>query len=138
MLSSAAISTSHSGEPAKSRPEVLAIVTPFYLLFAASIVPVLVYLALRQFAEAMGHPWVPMFIMLAGVGLNALLNWIFIYGRLGMPALGLSDAADPLVEVMNRKLTLMRRACAKFPTTTRAFLIAKSWCVCWVSRLGVC
>jgi hypothetical protein len=27
----------------------------------------------------------------------------------GMPALGLSDAADPLVEVMNRKLTLMRR-----------------------------
>ena len=27
----------------------------------------------------------------------------------GMPALGLSDAADPLVEVMNRKLLLMRR-----------------------------
>ena len=27
----------------------------------------------------------------------------------GMPALGLSDAADPLVDVMNRKLTLMRR-----------------------------
>ena len=27
----------------------------------------------------------------------------------GMPALGMSDAADPLVEVMNRKLTLMRR-----------------------------
>ena len=27
----------------------------------------------------------------------------------GMPALGLSDAADTLVEVMNRKLTLMRR-----------------------------
>jgi hypothetical protein len=27
----------------------------------------------------------------------------------GMPALGLSDAPDPLVEVMNRKLTLMRR-----------------------------
>lgn len=73
-------------------PEVLAIVTPFYLLFAASIVPVLVYLALRQFAEAMGHPWVPMFIMLAGVGLNALLNWVFIYGHLGAPALGLTGA----------------------------------------------
>jgi len=27
----------------------------------------------------------------------------------GMPALGMSDVADPLVEVMNRKLTLMRR-----------------------------
>lgn len=74
-------------------PEVLAIVTPFYLMIAASITPVLVYLVLRQFAEAMGRPWVPMFIMLAGVGLNALLNWVFIYGHLGVPALGLTGAA---------------------------------------------
>jgi MATE family multidrug resistance protein len=73
-------------------PEVIAIVTPFYLLFAASLVPVLVYLALRQFAEAMGHPWAPMVIMLLGVGLNALLNWVFIYGNLGAPALGLTGA----------------------------------------------
>jgi MATE family multidrug resistance protein len=73
-------------------PEVVAIVTPFYLLFAASFTPVLIYLALRQFAEAMGHPWAPMFIMLAGVALNALLNWIFIFGHLGAPALGLTGA----------------------------------------------
>ena len=73
-------------------PEVLAIVKPFYLLFAASITPVLIYLVLRQFAEAMGHPWAPMFIMLGGVGLNALLNWVFIYGNLGLPALGLTGA----------------------------------------------
>ncbi len=73
-------------------PEVLAMVKPFYLLFAASITPVLIYLVLRQFAEAMGHPWAPMFIMLGGVGLNALLNWVFIYGNLGLPALGLTGA----------------------------------------------
>jgi MATE family multidrug resistance protein len=77
------------GQPA----EVLAIVTPFYLLIAASITPVLVYLVLRQFAEALGRPWVPMFIMLGGIGLNALLNWIFIYGNLGVPAMGLTGAA---------------------------------------------
>jgi MATE family multidrug resistance protein len=73
-------------------PEVVAIVVPFYLLFAASLVPVLLYLALRQFAEAMGHPWAPMCIMLASVGLNAALNWVFIYGNLGAPALGLTGA----------------------------------------------
>jgi MATE family multidrug resistance protein len=72
--------------------EVVAIVTPFFLLFAASITPVLIYLALRQFAEAMGHPWAPMFIMLAGVALNAALNWVFIFGHLGVPALGLTGA----------------------------------------------
>ncbi len=73
-------------------PEVVAIVGPYFLCCAASIVPVLLYLVLRQFAEAMGHPWAPMFIMLAGVALNAFLNWILIYGRLGCPALGLTGA----------------------------------------------
>jgi len=73
-------------------PEVLAIVNPFFLLIGASITPVLIYLALRQYAEAMGRPWVPMAIMLGGVGLNAFLNWIFIYGHLGCPALGLTGA----------------------------------------------
>lgn len=89
-LAMAAISTQlhRFGQP----PEVLAIVTPFFLLFAASLTPVFVYLALRQFAEAMGHPWAPMFIMLASVGLNAALNWVFIFGHLGSPALGLTGA----------------------------------------------
>lgn len=73
-------------------PEVLEIVGPYFLLSAASILPVLVYLVLRQFAEAMGHPWAPMFIMLAGVALNAFLNWVFIFGHLGCPALGLTGA----------------------------------------------
>jgi MATE family multidrug resistance protein len=73
-------------------PEVVAVVGPFFLLMAASLVSVFVYLVLRQFAEAMGHPWAPMFIMLGGVGLNAALNWVFIYGNLGVPALGLTGA----------------------------------------------
>ncbi len=73
-------------------PEVLAIVNPFFWLIGSSITPVLLYLAMRQFAEAMGRPWVPMFIMLGGVGLNAFLNWVLIYGHLGAPALGLTGA----------------------------------------------
>jgi multidrug resistance protein, MATE family len=73
-------------------PEVVAAVNPFFMLIGVSLVPVLVYLALRQFAEAMGRPWVSMVVMLAGVGLNAFLNWIFIYGHLGCPALGLTGS----------------------------------------------
>jgi len=73
-------------------PEVLAIVTPFYLLYAASLTPTLVQIALRQFAEAMGHPWAPMVITLGSVALNALLNWVFIFGHLGVPAMGLTGA----------------------------------------------
>lgn len=83
-------------------PEVMAIVTPFFLLIAGSVTSVFVYLVLRQFAEAMGHPWAPMFIMLAGVGLNAALNWVFIYGHLGVPALGLTGAG--LSTLLSRSL----------------------------------
>jgi MATE family multidrug resistance protein len=73
-------------------PEVLAITPPFFLLIAASLVPTLFFQVQRQFAESLGHPWIPMTIMLADVGLNALLNWIFIWGGLGIPALGLVGA----------------------------------------------
>ena len=73
-------------------PEVLAAVNPFFMLIGLSLVPVLAYLALRQFAESMGRPWVPMLVMLCGVVLNASLNWVFIYGHLGAPRLGLTGA----------------------------------------------
>ncbi len=70
-------------------PAVIAVVRPFFLLIAASLVPSLVFQAQRQFAEAVGHPRGPMLIILGGVLLNALLNWVFIYGHWGSPALGL-------------------------------------------------
>jgi len=73
-------------------PEVLATVNPFFQLISASILPVLLYLVFRQHAEAMGRPWIPMAIMLGGVGLNAFLNWVFIFGHLGLPAWGLTGA----------------------------------------------
>ncbi|CAM2897891.1 MATE family efflux transporter [Rariglobus hedericola] len=73
-------------------PEVLAAVNPFYVLITASILPTLVFQVFRQFAEALGRPWVPMFIMLGGVALNVVLNWVLIYGHWGAPALGLAGA----------------------------------------------
>src|SRR5271165_588369 len=76
----------------RQQPEVLAAVNPFFTLLGLSLVPVLAYLALRQFAESMGRPWVPMLVILCGVALNVLLNWIFIYGNLGAPRLGLTGA----------------------------------------------
>ena len=73
-------------------PVVVAAVNPFFLLIGLSLVPVLAYIALRQFADSMGRPWVPMMILLAGVVLNAFLDWVLIYGHLGMPSLGLTGA----------------------------------------------
>jgi MATE family multidrug resistance protein len=111
-------------------PEVLAIVTPFFLLISASIVPVLVYLALRQFAEAMGRPWVPMAIMLGGVGLNAFLNWVFIYGHLGMPAWGLKGAG--VSTLVSRTLGTL----VLFVWLRRHPAMQAAWPRHWFSRLS--
>ena len=75
----------HFGQP----PEVVTVVRPFFLLIAASVVPALVFQVQRQFAESFNQPWVPMAIILADVILNALLNWVLVFGHLGLPALGL-------------------------------------------------
>lgn len=76
------------GQPA----EVVAEAQPFFLLIAISLVPALVFQAFRQFAESLGRPWLPMVIMMVGVLLNVMLNWVLIYGHLGAPALGLAGA----------------------------------------------
>src|SRR5690606_25367093 len=46
----------------------------------------------KNFAEAKSSPWIVLWITLGGVFLNILLNWIFIFGRLGSPALGIEGA----------------------------------------------
>jgi MATE family multidrug resistance protein len=76
------------GQPA----EVVTEVGPYFRVIALSLVPTLMYQVLRQFSEAMGHPWSAMVVLLLCVGLNAFLNWVLIWGHLGAPALGLEGA----------------------------------------------
>lgn len=73
-------------------PEVAASSRNFLLLIGASLLPMFMSMSLRQFSEALNHPWPPMIIMFGAVLLNVGLNWIFIYGHLGSPALGLDGA----------------------------------------------
>jgi MATE family multidrug resistance protein len=65
---------------------------PFFLLNSLSLVPVFYFQVQRQYLDALGRPWVGTTILLADVGLNALLNWMFIWGHLGAPALGLTGS----------------------------------------------
>ena len=78
----------HFGQP----PEVARESRNFFLLCGASMLPMLLAMGLKQYSEALNHPWPPMLILLGSVALNAGLNWIFIYGNLGAPAMGLTGA----------------------------------------------
>jgi MATE family multidrug resistance protein len=51
--------------------------------------PWLLFQLLRNFVSALERPRVVLWLSLAGIALNALLSWSLIFGRLGLPALGL-------------------------------------------------
>lgn len=76
------------GQPA----EVVAVMRPYFLLTSLSLLPVFYFQVQRQYLDALGKPWVGTGIMIADVALNALLNWMFIWGHLGAPALGLTGS----------------------------------------------
>jgi len=64
----------------------------YFLIVAVSMIPAIGSMAVKNHADAMDHPWPAFWIMLGGVALNVLLNWIFIWGRWGAPAMGLEGA----------------------------------------------
>ena len=75
------------------QPEEVVEAVPRYLTLAAiSLVPAMVSMGWKNYGDALNRPWVPFWILLSGVAFNVLLNWIFIYGNWGMPALGLEGA----------------------------------------------
>ncbi|MCU4166072.1 MATE family efflux transporter [Carboxylicivirga caseinilyticus] len=65
---------------------------PYYLLMVLSIIPLQFFNTYKQFTEGLSNTKIAMIITIGGNILNVLLNFIFIYGYFGMPALGLFGA----------------------------------------------
>lgn len=64
-----------------------------YLLVQLPVIPMfLAFTALRQYLLARGILMPPMWVVLAGNVLNAVGNWVLIFGKLGFPALGIVGA----------------------------------------------
>ncbi len=75
------------------QPEDVVETSKLYVVFLAwSLIPTLVYQCLRTYSEALNRPWMPFAILAAGFFLNIFLNWILIFGKLGMPAYGAAGA----------------------------------------------
>ena len=52
--------------------------------------PWLLFQLLRNFVAALERPRLVMWLSLGAIGLNAVLGWALIFGRLGLPALGIA------------------------------------------------
>jgi MATE family multidrug resistance protein len=72
--------------------EVIDLAIPYLEIVTFSMLPVLVFQSFRQFSEGLSNTWLPMTIVLGANVLNIALNYAFIYGHFGMPAMGLNGA----------------------------------------------
>ena len=84
--------------------EVVSATAAYFIIVSVSIIPAACTMVVKNHADAMNQPWPAFWIMLAGVAVNVFLNWILIYGKLGIPALGLEGAA--IATLIARSLTL--------------------------------
>lgn len=69
-------------------PEVVSVAQPFSWIMVASIIPMMWFYTARQFLEGIGNTSWAMAITIIANLINVGLNFVLIYGLLGMPALG--------------------------------------------------
>jgi MATE family multidrug resistance protein len=73
-------------------PEVAELAQPYFSIMAWSLIPMIIFLSVKQFSDALEMTKTGMVLALATLPVNAMLNWIFIYGKWGVPRLELYGA----------------------------------------------
>lgn len=73
-------------------PAVLAGALPYFYTLVFSLFPLMIFQAFRQFAEGLSMTRQAMYISVSGNLLNVVFNYGLIYGKLGMPELGMVGA----------------------------------------------
>jgi MATE family multidrug resistance protein len=74
-------------------PAVLRLTGPYLDAVTWSVLPLLLYSALRRYLQGMGSVRPVMIALVIANVVNVIVNWVLIYGRLGAPALGVRGAA---------------------------------------------
>lgn len=72
--------------------ELLPLMRPYFIVLLISLLFVLLFNSFKQFADGITDTRISMWILLGGNLLNIIGNYILIYGKLGMPEMGLLGA----------------------------------------------
>ena len=90
---------SHMGQPG----EVIEAGIPYYKYLAWSIIPLMLFMAFKQFLEGVGNTKVAMVITIVSNVVNVIFNYLLIYGKAGFPEMGAAGAG--LSTLISRILT---------------------------------
>ena len=77
----------------KQPVEVVELAIPYLDLVAFSLIPLIVFQGFKQFSDGLSLTKYPMYATILANLVNVGLNYIFIFGKFGMPAYGIVGAA---------------------------------------------
>lgn len=78
--------------PGEDITAVVEMALPYYDMLVWSIIPLMLFLAIKQFLEGIGNTSTAMWITLGGNVANLVLNYAFIFGHWGAEAMGAEGA----------------------------------------------
>jgi len=77
----------------KQPKEVVTLAIPYLNLVAASLIPLIIFQAFKQFSDGLSMTKYPMYATLLANIVNIILNYVLIFGKFGFPELGIVGAA---------------------------------------------
>ena len=77
----------------KQPEEVVELAIPYLDLVAFSLIPLVIFQAIKQFSDGMSMTKYPMYATLIANVINVVLNYLLIFGKFGFPEMGIVGAA---------------------------------------------
>ena len=77
----------------KQPTEVVELAIPYLELVAFSLIPLIIFEAIKQFSDGMSMTRYPMYATLIANIINVILNYLLIFGKFGFPEMGMVGAA---------------------------------------------
>jgi len=77
----------------KQPQEVVELAIPYLDLVAFSLIPMIIFQAIKQFSDGMSMTKYPMYATLLSNIINIILNYLLIFGKFGFPEMGIVGAA---------------------------------------------
>ena len=72
--------------------EVARLGTPYLMIMGWSIIPMMMFISLKQFADGLERTRTAMVLSIAALPINIFINWLLVYGNGGFPKLELTGA----------------------------------------------
>lgn len=123
------------------KAEVARLASDYLRIAGLGMIPALMVMALKSYLAALERTQVQLWVTLAAVPVNALLNWLLIFGNAGFPEWGVLGSAVATLTVQIASLVLLAIYAALLPSLRKYQLFLRFWRPDWpgfraVFRLG--